>query len=84
LKMFSGITLEVDPEFSTGYVSFSKGNVANTVALSSDLNLDLDSNGSVLGLELLHLDAKLPINRLVSEFGLDGDMLEKLSEKLLK
>lgn len=82
--MFSGITVEVDPEFSTGYISFAKGSVATTVALSGDLNLDLDSNGSVLGLELLQLDAKIPVDLLAADYGLNAEMLEKLSQNLLK
>ena len=77
--MISDINIELDTEISTGYITFSKGLVASTVALTDELNIDLDAQGKVVGLELLQLDAKVPKERLVTEFHLDAQLIEKLS-----
>lgn len=77
--MISDIKIELDTEISTGYITFNKGLVASTVSLTDELNIDLDAQGKVVGLELLQLDAKVPKERLVSEFHLDAQLIEKLS-----
>lgn len=77
--MISDINIELDTEISTGYITFSKGLVASTVALTDELNIDLDAQGKVVGLELLQLDARVPKERLVTEFHLDAQLIEKLS-----
>jgi uncharacterized protein YuzE len=76
--MTTPLQIEVDTELSVGYVTFARGEVARTVALSDCLNIDLDESGSVLGLELLSLSAALPQQRLIDEFHLDEEFITKL------
>lgn len=74
------LKIEVDNEMSTGYVTFSRGEVSQTLALGDDLNIDLDRTGKVIGLELLDLEVQLPEDRLVREFKLDSAVVKRLNE----
>jgi uncharacterized protein YuzE len=80
--MINGITIEVDPAYSTAYVTLTKGQVARTVALTDSLNLDLDSEGRVLGLELLELTTKMPIDRLIDEYHLNPTLVNQLATQI--
>lgn len=50
-----------DPENNIGYIRFSKesGKVAKTIEISGDLNIDLMSDGSIYGIELLNANEQL-------------------------
>ena len=50
-----------DPENNIGYIRFSKksGKVAKTLEISGDLNIDLMSDGSIYGIELLNANEQL-------------------------
>lgn len=76
IKQFS---VELDALASMGYVTFSDGPVAKTVAINDDLNIDLDEQGNVLGIEYLNLKAELPEERLISEFKMDAELIHKLN-----
>jgi uncharacterized protein YuzE len=82
--MTTSIRIDVDNEMSTGYVSFSRLEVSRTVSISDLVNLDLDLSGNVVGLELLDLNAKLPEGRLVKEFRLDANLVQKLNAGLFR
>jgi uncharacterized protein YuzE len=61
------------------YVTFSAGPVAKTVAINEDLNIDLDADGNVLGIEYLNLQVELPEARLIDEFKMDAGLVHKLN-----
>jgi uncharacterized protein YuzE len=50
-----GMLVEYDTEVSAFYVQVTEAAVARTVELSFDLNIDVDEDGNVVGLELLCL-----------------------------
>jgi uncharacterized protein YuzE len=46
-------SLEFDDEVNALYVRLRKGKVSSTEPLADNMNIDLDRDGNVLGLELL-------------------------------
>jgi uncharacterized protein YuzE len=55
------VHITYDPEHNIGYIRFSKesGKVSKTLEISSDLNIDLARDGSILGIELLNANEQL-------------------------
>ena len=52
--------MKTDEKLDVGYVVFRKGKVAETVEIRPGVLLDLDSEGEVLGIEVLSLKALAP------------------------
>lgn len=55
--------IEIDRESDSGYIYFkeiSPGEVKNTISLNGSLNVDLDSEGRMLGIEVLEVSKNLP------------------------
>jgi uncharacterized protein YuzE len=77
--MSKELNIVYEDDMSIGYIKIAEGQVVQTIEISEDLNLDLDSRGKVLGLELLSLPAKLPEERLITEFNLDADLIHRIS-----
>jgi len=54
---------EIDTEADAGYIYFkeiSEGEVKKTISLNEDINIDLDSDGKILGIEILEISKNLP------------------------
>ncbi len=54
---------EFDKEADAAYVYFKEienGEVAETISLNDSVNIDLDKNGKVLGIEILDASEHLP------------------------
>jgi len=54
---------EFDKEANAAYVYFKEiadGEVAETITLNDSINIDLDKNGKVLGIEILDASKNLP------------------------
>jgi len=54
---------EFDKEADAAYIYFkdiSAGEVAQTISLNDSVNIDLDKNGKVLGIEILDASEHLP------------------------
>ena len=59
--------IEYDKEADSAYVYFkdiNEGEVAWTVSLNESVNLDLDSRGKTLGIEILEATKNLPENAI--------------------
>jgi len=55
--------IEVDKEADAAFVYFkeiSAGEVAKTISLNKNLNVDLDSKGKLLGIEILNASKVIP------------------------
>ena len=52
--------IEFDKEADAAYVRFKKGTVCKTVKLKDRLLVDVDTDGLILGLEVLHASTQLP------------------------
>ncbi|MEK6850681.1 MAG: DUF2283 domain-containing protein [Nanoarchaeota archaeon] len=54
---------EFDKEADAAYIYFKEignGEVAETISLNDSVNIDLDKNGKVLGIEILDASEHLP------------------------
>lgn len=54
---------EFDKEADAAYIYFKEigsGEVAETISLNDSVNIDLDGNGKVLGIEILDASENLP------------------------
>jgi len=57
------MNIEFDKEADAAYVYFKEignGEVAETITLNDSVNIDLDKNGKVLGIEILDASEHLP------------------------
>ena len=55
--------MELDKEADAAYVYFTEienGEVAETISLNNSVNIDLDKDGKVLGMEILDASEHLP------------------------
>ena len=55
--------IEIDKDVDAGYIYFKdikKGEVMSTISLNESLNVDLDSEGKILGIEILKVSKNLP------------------------
>jgi uncharacterized protein YuzE len=55
--------IEIDRESDAAYIYFkeiSKGEVVRTISLNDSINIDLDSEGRTLGIEILDASKNLP------------------------
>jgi uncharacterized protein YuzE len=60
---------EFDKEADAAYIYFkdiSAGEVAQTISLNESVNIDLDKDGKVLGIEILDASEHLPSSALKS------------------
>ena len=58
-----------DKQADAAYIYFkeiSKGEVTKTISLNDSVNIDLDSEGKTLGIEIINASKNLPENALQS------------------
>ena len=61
------IKITLDKEADAAYIylkEISQGEVKKTISLNDSLNIDLDSNNQILGIEILNASQNLPLNSL--------------------
>jgi len=54
---------EIDKEANAAYIYFkeiSEGEVKNTISLNESINIDLDKEGKIIGIEILEASKNLP------------------------
>ncbi len=56
--------IEFDGEANALYIEFRDGEVYDCVAVSSGVNVDIDEDGTPLGIEILDVSQKLSIEEL--------------------
>lgn len=55
--------IEIDKEADAAYIYFkdiSEGEVKNTISLNESINIDLDKDGKMIGIEVLEASKNLP------------------------
>ncbi|MDO8508705.1 MAG: DUF2283 domain-containing protein [Nanoarchaeota archaeon] len=60
---------EFDKEADAAYIYFKdieNGEVAETISLNESINIDMDKNGKVLGIEILDASKNLPSSSIKS------------------
>lgn len=63
------IKVDYDKEVNVAYIylnSISEGEVDKTISLNDSINIDLDSDGKILGIEVLNAEENLSQNVLKS------------------
>ncbi len=61
--------IEIDEEIDAAYIYFkdiSDGEVKTTISLNDSINVDLDSDGKTIGIEILDASKNLPSSALKS------------------
>ncbi len=59
--------VELDKETDAAYIYFKdigEGEVKNTISLNESINIDLDNQGKIVGIEILDASRNLPIANL--------------------
>lgn len=74
-KKFS---VSVDLDANAAYVAMSDEEIMTTRDASDEVLVDLDRFGIVAGIEFLRIDAEIPFQRLIDEFHVHSDDVEKL------
>jgi len=62
--------IDIDKEADAAYIYFKKiipGEVKQTISLNDSINIDLDSEGKTLGIEILDASKNLPLKDIGSE-----------------
>lgn len=63
------IKITLDKEADVAYIylkEISKGEVSKTISLNNSINIDLDPEGQILGIEVLDASQNLPVSSLKS------------------
>ena len=63
------VKITFDKEADAAYIYFkeiSKGEVAKTISLNDSINIDLDSDGQIIGMEILDASENMPVSALNS------------------
>ena len=79
------VKVMVDHTVDAAYIELSGEAVVRTVKLESAIMVDLDAMNVVVGIEVLNIDAELPLQRLKDEFHVHSnvvDLLQKLRPSL--
>jgi uncharacterized protein YuzE len=72
------IKLELDQEANAAYIELSDGAVVRTCAVNREVNVDLDVNDVVVGIETLRVNAPIPFEDLKTHFHVRSEVLEAL------
>lgn len=67
--------ITIDKEADAAYIYFKeigKGEVASTISLNDNINVDLDSEGRTLGIEILDASRNLPKDAISKSLILDN------------
>lgn len=71
-------SVSVDYDANAAYVSMSDEEIVATIAASDEVLVDLDALRMVVGIEFLRIDAEIPFQRLVDDFHVHTNDVEKL------
>lgn len=76
--------IEFDTEIDSYYIYVTDEPVYKTKAISQYINLDIDEEGFIVGIEALDLGVKLPFQKLVQEYAMSFETVEQLKSLLSK
>lgn len=74
----ASIRVEVDSTANAAYIVLSDEEVAETLPVTDEVMIDMDSNRVAVGIEVLSLDAQIPYQRLRTEFHIHSEVVELL------
>lgn len=76
--------IEFDTEIDSYYIYVSDEPVYKTKAISQYINLDIDEEGFIVGIEALDLGVKLPFQKFIQEYAMGFETVEQLKSLLSK
>ena len=74
----ANIDITIDLQADAAYIELSSEDVATTVALTKDVNIDLDEQRCVVGIEVLSLAADIPFSDLPVKYHVRSEVVEAL------
>lgn len=72
------IEITIDPQVDAAYIQLTPKTVTTTIALTEDVNIDLDDNRCVVGIEVLTLAAEIPFSDLTTRYHVTSDVIDAL------
>lgn len=69
--MMTNFQVSMDTSLNTGYLQLLESDVARTIALTDEINLDLNDDGQLVGIEYLSLFAQIPVPTLFAKYQLN-------------
>lgn len=72
------VRIGIDTEANAAYIALSDNPVAATRQITSDVLVDLDEHGVAVGVEVLRVDATLPLDLIRNEFHVRSEVVELL------
>lgn len=70
--------VEVDATADAAYISMSDEPVAETIQISEEVVVDFDATRTVVGIELLRIDAEIPFQKLITDCHVHSNDVEML------
>lgn len=74
--------VEFDTEIDSYYIYVSDEPVYKTKAISQYINLDIDEEGFIVGIEALDLGVKLPFQKFSQEYAMSLEQQNKIKDLL--
>lgn len=73
------VRIVLDQEANAAYVYVGENRpVVKTVAVNDEVNVDLDADGGLVGVELLTMHARMPYRELREDFNVPADILRDI------
>jgi uncharacterized protein YuzE len=72
------ISARVDHEADAAYITLSTNPIVRTIAVTPEVNVDLDDMNMAVGIEVLTLTAEIPYSKLVTEHHIHSKLAEQL------
>ena len=76
--MHNTIEITIDAQADAAYIQVNNTEVHSTVAVTEDVNIDLDEQGCATGIEVLTLDAEIPFSDLTTKYHVRSEVTEAL------
>lgn len=76
--------IEFDTEIDAYYIFVSDNAIYKTKAITPYINIDLDEEGFIVGIEALDLGVKLPFQKFSQEYAMSFETVDKLKSLLAK
>lgn len=74
--------IEFDTEIDSYYIYISDNAIYKTKSITQYINLDLDEEGFIVGIEALDLGVKLPFQKFSQEYAMSLELQDKIKELL--
>lgn len=74
--------IEFDSEIDSYYIYVTEGHVYKTKSITPYINIDLDEEGFIVGIEVLDLGVRLPFQKFSQEYAMSLELQESIKSIL--